>query len=312
MNANTENGDSLALLQDAALNMDRIEKLRLTGTLGRWWACQTATVNFHAPYITKAKTFWGGSMEVDIREAVSSQIFTHGAYEPELSSFLHRALQPGMTFVDVGAHYGYFSLLGAHRVGEAGRVIAIEPCERTSWRLYHNVSQHKAVSHHRVAAWNEETTLSFNDYGPVWSAFNSIGERRIHESAPAVKPTSFQVRAVALDDFFAEIGVTPDVIKIDAESAELQVLGGLVKTLTNHRPLVTIEVGDYAHLVEKGVPTSAEVLRSVAAYDYVHFSPTLNGVIGHEVRNDAEYGYANVVAVPRERSAEFLSGKWNC
>ena len=61
-------------------------------------------------------------------------------------------------------------------------------------------------------------------------------------------------------------------------------------------------------VVEQGVPTSAEVLRAIAAYDYIHFSPTLEGVTRHEIRDDVEYAYANIVAVPREKSAEFASG----
>ncbi|MEX1115800.1 MAG: FkbM family methyltransferase [Akkermansiaceae bacterium] len=298
-----------ALLAGAA-RVAELETLRSSGALGRWHACQSAAANYHAPHVAIAATFWGGAMEVDIRETVSSEIFIHGVYEVELSAFFHRYLKPGQTFVDVGAHFGYFSLLAAHRVGETGRVVSIEPSERTSWRLYNNLKSRRQVTVHQVAAWEKEATLTLQDYGPLYSAFNSIGERRLHESAPFVKATPFQVRAVALDEFFGEIGIVPDVIKIDAESAELQVLGGLNRTLTERRPVVTIEVGDYSHLVERGVPTSAQVLRAISAYDYVHFSPTLEGVTAHGVRDDAEYAYGNIVAVPREKSEEFAKGGW--
>ena len=303
-----QDAEAYKSLLAGAEQVAKLESLRSCGALGRWQACQASAANYHAPHLAVASMFWGGSMEVDIRETVSSEIFIHGVYEVELSAFFHQYLKPGQTFVDVGAHFGYFSLLAAHRVGATGRVVSIEPSECTSWRLYRNIQNHKQATLHQVAAWEKEDILTLQDYGPLYSAFNSIGERRIHESAPLVKATPFQVRAVALDDFFAEINVVPDVIKIDAESAELQVLRGLDKTLTNRRPLVTIEVGDYAHLVEQGVPTSAEVLRAIAAYDYIHFSPTLEGVTRHEIRDDVEYAYANIVAVPREKSAEFASG----
>ena len=50
-------------------------------------------------------------MQVDIRERVSSSIYIFGIYEPTLSAFFSHYLESGKTFIDVGAHYGYFSLL---------------------------------------------------------------------------------------------------------------------------------------------------------------------------------------------------------
>ena len=47
-------------------------------------------------------------------------------YEPLVAQALCRLLQPGWVCVDVGAHLGYFTLLLAHLVGEAGHVFAFE------------------------------------------------------------------------------------------------------------------------------------------------------------------------------------------
>jgi FkbM family methyltransferase len=297
---------SVVILRQATAKACKLNDLRSTGVLGRWQACQSAIANYHAPCIAQAKTFWGGMMEVDIREAVGSSIFIHGAYEPELSSFFYRFLQPGQTFVDIGAHVGYFSLLAAARVGEQGRVVSLEPCERTFWRLTKNTQSSKWVQRHRVAAWESETLLTLHDYGPIHSAFNSIGERRIHESAPPVKSTPFEVRAVPLDEFFQETQTKPDVIKIDAESAEVQVLHGLRKTLGSIRPVITLEVGDYSHLVAKGLPRSIDFLQIAMAHDYSLYEPSLEGISPHALR-DSDYEYGNIVAVPNEKREEFES-----
>ena len=48
-------------------------------------------------------------------------------YESETSVFLGAVLQPGDTFIDVGAHVGYFSMLAAAFVGKSGRVISFGP-----------------------------------------------------------------------------------------------------------------------------------------------------------------------------------------
>lgn len=294
---NPESHKIAALAGDA----ENLQQLEASGALGRWQASQYVLANIYAPYLANAKTFWGGTMQVDIRERVSSSIYIFGIYEPTLSAFFSHYLESGKTFVDVGSHYGYFSLLAAHRVGESGKVISIEPSESTSWRLYHNIKGLKCCSNHRVAAWKEESMLTLNDYGPVFSAFNSIGKRRIHESAPPVKSKTFEVRAVALDQYFSEIGVVPDMIKIDAESAELEIIQGLHNTLSDVRPVVTLEVGDYEHLIAEGVTSSREILEAVAKYEYDLFVPTLKGLEPHPVIQE-QYSYGNIIAVPREKA----------
>lgn len=50
--------------------------------------------------------------------------------EIRLAKFLIKNLNQGDNFVDIGAHYGYFTLLGAHLVGKGGRVF-FEPGKST-------------------------------------------------------------------------------------------------------------------------------------------------------------------------------------
>ena len=96
--------------------------------------------------------------------------------------------------------------------------------------------------------------------------------------------------------------MVPDLIKIDAESAELQVLQGLRETLFKTRPVITLEVGDYEHLLEQGGISSAQVLDHILTYDYKLYRPTVQGLISHEVNYDKFYEYDNIVAIPSELS----------
>src|SRR5258707_8071492 len=50
-----------------------------------------------------------------------------GFWEMWLTQFLAGQVKPGMTVVDVGANFGYYTVLFADAVGDAGRVIAVEP-----------------------------------------------------------------------------------------------------------------------------------------------------------------------------------------
>ena len=57
----------------------------------------------------------------------SSHVLLEGCWEMWLTIFFARNLKPGMTVVDVGANFGYYTLLFGALVGEKGHVYAIEP-----------------------------------------------------------------------------------------------------------------------------------------------------------------------------------------
>ena len=57
--------------------------------------------------------------------------FFLGTYEPEQTQAFQEIVRPGSVVYDVGAHYGYYTLLASVLAGPAGRVLAFEPsaCE---------------------------------------------------------------------------------------------------------------------------------------------------------------------------------------
>ena len=85
----------------------------------------------------------GGEHHADI---LSEWLYLTGEWQPALTAYLRRALQPGDTFVDVGANSGFFSLLGASLVGEAGAVVAVEACPATCARLRANLELNPALA----------------------------------------------------------------------------------------------------------------------------------------------------------------------
>jgi FkbM family methyltransferase len=73
---------------------------------------------------------------------LSMYVLAFGVWEPHLSAFVRQRLSPGDVFVDVGANTGWYTLLGAQRVGPSGAVVAIEPsaaiAERLCWQVARN------------------------------------------------------------------------------------------------------------------------------------------------------------------------------
>jgi FkbM family methyltransferase len=194
----------------------------------------------------KAKTFWGSAMNVCLPEIVSERIYKFGYFDEDVCIFLLKTLQPGMTFVDVGAHFGFFSMLANHLVRSNGRVISIDPTPSTFKMLNGNMTIHakfKNYSLHNVAAFDENANLIFFDYGVTNSAYNSLVGAR--QATMEQSKLSIEVKAVKIDSLLAQEGVSRlDLIKIDAESAELNVLRGLTDMIHKFSPKIILEIGD--------------------------------------------------------------------
>ncbi len=143
-------------------------------------------------------------------------------YEPLTTRLLEHVVGPGMTFVDVGAHVGYFTLLAARLVGPGGRVYAFEPDPSSFALLERNIAlnSHKNIVPvpRAVSSHSGRATLFLDQRG---SDRNTL----LPESG---RSSSIEIDTVALDEFFElECINKVDVLKIDAEGAEDQVIRGM-------------------------------------------------------------------------------------
>jgi FkbM family methyltransferase len=178
------------------------------------------------------------------------QFTASSLYEPETSQFVVGTLRPGDTFVDVGAHVGYFGLLAATVVGPTGRVACVEPNAENFARLRHNVDLNgfTHVSTIAAAAADRDGTMEFhvnldNDGGhALWD----VGHHAFNANS-RISPCVREVQVVQLDSVLAAEGLpTPRILKIDAEGAELHVLRGARGLLTNDPiPFVICEVNRF-------------------------------------------------------------------
>jgi FkbM family methyltransferase len=240
-----------------------------------------------------ADLFWGEQMLVTIPEEVSSFIYRYRYFEPELTGALVHYLKEGMVFLDLGAHYGYFSKLAALLVGAGGRVIAVEPIPATFRILEKNVAESSNVLTLNIAAFSGRTTLTMRDYGFRWSAFNSFTHARSGK-VPADEFGSVSIETLTVDWIVRKYSVYPDFIKIDAESAEMEILKGAHGLLRDMRPALSLEVGDEIQI--EGIPTSRELIEYVCAYGYSPYVFDGTNFAKHEIRSF--YPYGNVFLLP--------------
>jgi FkbM family methyltransferase len=144
--------------------------------------------------------------------------------------------------LDIGASYGYYTLLLSRLVGEAGRVYCFEPDWHSFERLTHNLALNDRKNVLAVPICISNLSVGMvkwqsSDDQP-WSS--RIADPSLDNSFPYLTA----VPVTTLDEFVNILGITKQIqlIKIDVEGAELEVLQGAVALLGNSHPPILCEL----------------------------------------------------------------------
>lgn len=160
----------------------------------------------------------------------------HDWFEDEIR-FARVLLRPGEQVVDIGANFGVYTLSMAQAVGDAGRVWAFEPASATARLLAQGIA---ANAFGQVVL--EQCALS-SASGTLQLALNDHPELNALVRGAAPSGPSEAVRVSTLDECCERQGWRDIAfLKIDAEGAELDILGGGRRFLAAHSPLVQFEV----------------------------------------------------------------------
>src|SRR5262249_2871629 len=134
-------------------------------------------------------------------EYVSDQIYYYGCFESELVEMIASALEPGMTFLDVGAHVGLYSMIAAARVGAAGKVYAFEASAATFKLLEQNaaLNGHPQIECVHCAVTDHDGTVTLHLAGEKIRASHTLGKADYTDR-------SEEVRALTIDHFLEQHG----------------------------------------------------------------------------------------------------------
>ena len=244
-----------------------------------------------------ARTFWGDRMKVVLPDVVSAAIYQYGYFEEGMTRFILTHLRPGMTFLDVGAHMGYFSLLAARVVGDTGSVHSFEPTPRTFKVLRENTAGVRNISVNNVAVFREDKQLTLTDYGFRRPAFNTLFDAAgVGAVGDEGEVTRYDVKATSIDNYVAATGARPDFIKIDAEGAEEDIVRGMCDTIKRLQPILTLEVGDDNQQVMRNAVVVEELTRN--GYQAMAFEH--GNLVEHQPRQ--RYGADNIFLIPQTRA----------
>jgi FkbM family methyltransferase len=132
-----------------------------------------------------------------------------------------------MTFWDIGAHIGEYSLLASQWVGSSGHVEAFEPQPEIFEFLSRNVAENKLtnVALHRLAISERDGCRRMSVHAEPSQSFLSPA------NVTADLMPSIEVPTASIDEILKSHGRVPNVLKVDAEGAEKMILDGAITLL---------------------------------------------------------------------------------
>jgi FkbM family methyltransferase len=202
----------------------------------------------------------GRTLRCDLHDS-TQRTMALGLFEPAETRLVERLLRPGDTFVDVGAHIGWFTVAASRRVGGNGTVIACEPYPANAAALKENLAINNAANVRLVemALGSQSGELSLapaGDSGGISALVWDEGER-------------VKASLTTLDEVAADL---PDIdlLKIDVEGWEPHVLRGGSSALRRTRH-VLFEINKPA--LRKAGSSEDELYELLRDAGFTTFSP---------------------------------------
>jgi len=283
--------------------LDRLKSASESAQKGHFQKLLSRPMSFIKPALLKhrsktviidARTFFDRKMKIVIPEPISVRIWRYSIFESDVAFYLLHSLRENDTFIDIGGHFGFFSMLACEIVGEKGHVVTFEPMPNTREILTHNLKTHAVKAKKTIipaAAGDTPGRLTFQNFGLVGSAFATSGSVR---NAGYNAQESVDVEVVTVDSIVKELNLSScRLMKIDAENAEMQVVLGALEMLKSHRPYIILETGDDT----AGEHLSKPVVEMVVALGYEAFEFENWALKPHRITES--YAYQNLLLIPK-------------
>jgi len=179
----------------------------------------------------------GLRMLIDGRDTGSGLEILHSGYiEPEVMSVLQRCFVPGSVFLDVGANFGFYTLLAGQQMGSSGQVYSFEANPNLmpylEGSIYINGLRDRVTLINKAVADKPGTARFGFSYAHIGGGSLMLG------SGGAAGDEFVEVPLIAVDEELPS-DIVADVIKLDVEGHEAAALRGMRK-LVARSPKVQI------------------------------------------------------------------------
>ncbi len=184
-----------------------------------------------------------------------------GTRESFMSHLFKMVCRPGMVVCDIGSYLGYYALLAAQRVGEAGKVYAFEPDPHSFAYLQRNIRANHLeyiIVPVQKAVADRSALLTFY----IGEGDRSRSSLFWHEG----KGRTITVECVSLDEFFHDMPRV-NVIKLDIEGGEVKALRGMERLLSRS-PEVVMFVECNPRALEAAGDNAAQLLETLWGFGF--------------------------------------------
>lgn len=193
--------------------------------------------------LIRVEKSWDGLSWVN-RHGTDDSLARVYSHEPFMFPLLSRLSGPDSVFVDVGAHVGRYAVRMAKRIKQ---VYALEPHPKNFEGLLRNIYLNGTLD---VIAMDVGASDARKTITSVWNPFPKpapgepiadFAERMRNRPESDGDTGKFEFKADRLDEL---IPVTPTLVLIDVEGAEMEVIDGMTKFLPSH-PVLIVEVHEF-------------------------------------------------------------------
>jgi len=204
---------------------------------------------------------FGYNISVDLSDYIQRSIYLN-AFEPRESALVRDYLKPGMTFVDVGANVGYFTLMAASLVGVRGAVVAFEPSPYAFDRLARTIEGNQLPQVRAIQAALSDTSGTLQIYVPKLPG-NHTPTMVANDGGDPI-----DVATHRLDECLVDLGIDRvDLMKIDVEGFEPNVLRG-AKSYLEHGKINAILCEFNRLWLEANKSSPAQLYDDITSYGY--------------------------------------------
>ena len=168
----------------------------------------------------------------------AGHVILDGFWEIWLTRFILGQVRPGMHFLDVGANFGYYSLLMSDLVGPSGQGWAVEPNPHTAGYLTDSLALNGFATRTRVvrSALADAPAESAHFFVPRHEPKNAC---LVPPGFSRADGEVIEVPVTTLDLLLPDTRV--DFVKIDAEGAERGIFAGMQGMIRRCRPRMVVE-----------------------------------------------------------------------
>ncbi len=176
------------------------------------------------------------------------------------------------TVFDIGAHIGLVALPLSRSIHPNGTVFAFEPASSNRNFLIDHIAANSITNieiiSELIGASSKKAVEFYESSGDSgMNTITDIGRRRGYDQT--------KINQITLDEFCSSRQLTPQLIKIDTEGAELNILRGASDTLKKHQPTIFLSVHPN-HLAELGgTVEELEELITAAGYTVTNMDGTV-------------------------------------